>query len=82
MPWSKRLESEEEEVPDDILVVMVQPGKERCIRKYFTSFITYLSRHATTSLTPSSSSAYSSRDTKARLLPSASWLPVTLTYNL
>jgi len=24
MPWSKRLESEEEEVPDDILVVMVQ----------------------------------------------------------
>jgi len=41
-----------------------------------------LSRQATTWLTPSSSSAYSSRETNARLLPSASWLPVTLTYNL
>ena len=40
---------------------------------------THLSRHATTLLTPSSSSAYSSRETKARLLPSASWLAVTLT---
>ena len=40
---------------------------------------TYLSRHATTLATPSSSSAYSRSETKARLLPSASWLPVTLT---
>ena len=28
MPWSKRLESEEQEVPDDIFVVMVRPAKE------------------------------------------------------
>merc|ERR1719312_28065 len=41
-----------------------------------------LSRQATTWLTPSSSSAYSSKEMKARLLPSASWLPVTLTYSL
>ena len=25
MPWSKGLESKKEEVPDDVLVVMVQP---------------------------------------------------------
>ena len=43
---------------------------------------TYLSTQATTLLTPSSSSAYSSSETKARLLPSASWLAVTLTYSL
>ena len=25
VPWSKRLESKEEEVPDDVLVVVVKP---------------------------------------------------------
>jgi len=32
MPWSKRLESKEKEVPDDVLVVMVQPNKENVDR--------------------------------------------------
>jgi len=54
-------------------------------RKFLMTFLLSwwsLSRQATTCETPSSSSAYSSRETKARLLPSASWPEVTLTYNL
>ena len=30
MPWSKWLESEEEEVTNDVLVVVMQPGNSRC----------------------------------------------------
>jgi len=54
-------------------------------KKFRTTFLLSwwsLSKQATTWVTPNSSSAYSSRETNARLLPSASWLPVTLTYNL
>jgi len=54
-------------------------------RKFLMTFLLSLwclSKQATTWETPSSSSAYSSRETNARLLPSASWPEVTLTYNL
>ena len=30
MPWSEWLESEEEEVTNDVLVVVMQPGNSRC----------------------------------------------------
>ena len=81
VPRSKGLESKKEEVADDVLVVMVQPETEVISQQGNNPdhAMTHLSRHATTLLTPSSSSAYSSSETKARLLPSASWLAVTLT---
>ena len=60
-----------------IIMMEGDGGSESSNNKY-----SYLSRQATTWLTPSSSSAYSSKEMKARLLPSASWLPVTLTYSL
>jgi len=56
--------------------------RKRKLRMTFLLSWWSLSTQATTLLTPSSSSAYSSSETKARLLPSASWLAVTLTYSL
>ena len=74
--WSNGLETEEEEVPDHVLVVVVQPAKVIMILFMIIMMImrmimmrrkrmTHLSRQATTWVTSSSSSAYSSRETKA-----------------